>query len=85
VSKKEKLIARLMSEPADFTFGEAVTAARYYGYILRNAGRTSGSLVEFVDASGDVFKMHKPHPGNILKAYQIRNFANKLKEKNNGQ
>lgn len=48
MSKKEKLIQRLKTRPKDFTFDEAETLLRYFGYRRSDKGRTSGSRVMFV-------------------------------------
>lgn len=82
MSKKEKLIARLMSEPADFTFGEETTLMRHLGYTIDNGGKTSGSLVIFRHSGGDRITLHKPHPSNVLKRYQVKDTIAVLKRRN---
>ncbi len=73
MSQKEKLLARLKSQPIDFTFDEAESLLRYYGYHRNNKGRTSGSRVMFASNDSQArILLHKPHPGNVLKGYQIR-------------
>ena len=47
MGKKEKLIAKLLSEPKDFTFEEAETLLGYLSYVRNNKGKTSGSRVMF--------------------------------------
>lgn len=81
MSKKEKLIERLMSQPKDFTFDEAVQLMGYFGYNITNSGRTSGSRVAFTNDKKDFIRMHKPHPRKILKAYQVQNLISDLKER----
>lgn len=71
MSKKEKLIARLLSIPRNFTYNEAKTLMGILGFEESNKGRTSGSRVEFFNGEYSVI-LHKPHPGNELKPYQIR-------------
>ena len=66
MSTKEKLIRRFRSLPRDFTFDELVRLFSFYGFKLEETGKTSGSRVEFVSGTV-VFKMHKPHPGNLIK------------------
>jgi hypothetical protein len=42
------------------------------GYAEDNQGKTSGSRVCFYnDKTGHLIRMHKPHPSNTLKKYQI--------------
>ena len=77
MSKKEKLIARLKSKPKDFTFNEAKTLLSLCGYSLSNAGKTSGSGENFIKGKNSV-RLHKPHPKNELKGYQIQTIIDEL-------
>ena len=79
MSKKEKLISRLKSNPKDFTFEEAKTLLQLFGYILSNSGKTSGSRVSFI-RDKKVFRMHKPHPNKELLAYQVKEIVKELKQ-----
>ncbi len=73
MSKKDKLIKRLKSRPKDFSFEEAETLLNYFEYYKSNKGKTSGSRVMFInnDRSCSIL-LHKPHPNNILKDYQVK-------------
>ncbi len=73
MGKKEKLIKRLKSRPKDFTFDEAETLLNYFAYYKSNKGKTSGSRVMFIndDRPGGIL-LHKPHPNNLLKDYQVK-------------
>ena len=72
VSKLEKLIKRFKSKPKDFTYDELCKMLNSLGYIKDNKGKTSGSRVCFYHTeSGHLIRLHKPHPANILKQYQI--------------
>ena len=82
MSKKDKLIERLLSRPTDFTFNEASTLLGYFGYLILRAGKTSGSRVTFADREkNDYIRLHKPHPRNILKEYQVDDIITALKER----
>lgn len=78
MSKKEKLIARLLTLPKDFTYDELSALLNYLGFKERSKGKTSGSRVEFAKGA-DTILLHKPHPNNQLKPYQIRQIVNTLK------
>lgn len=78
MSKKEKLIARLLSCPKDFNYNEAKTLLRFFGFAEYNKGRTSGSRVEFVKDNYTLL-LHKPHPSGDLKSYQVKQLINELK------
>lgn len=48
MGQKEKLIERLKAKPKTFTFDDAESLLRYFGYERSNKGRTSGSRIVFV-------------------------------------
>lgn len=79
MSKKEKLIARLLSGPKDFLYDEAKTLLQYFDFIENHKGKTSGSRVEFIRGN-DTILLHKPHPSGELKSYQIKQLIDFLKE-----
>lgn len=72
MSQKDKLIRRLRSIPTDFTYDEAETLLRYFGYRRSDKGRTSGSRVMFMSEEYGTILLHRPHPQNVLKVYQVR-------------
>jgi len=76
MSKTEKLIARLLSQPKDFTYPELNTILYFWGY---EELQRSGSRVCFQSKTHKI-KLHKPHPGNILKQYQIGLIIDELKK-----
>ncbi|MDD4971603.1 MAG: type II toxin-antitoxin system HicA family toxin [Paludibacter sp.] len=67
MSKAEKLLVRLLSQPKDFTYTELKSALRSLGYVEEQG---AGSRVCFKSKTHKI-KLHKPHPGNILNQYQI--------------
>ncbi len=80
MSKKEKLLKRLLSKPTDFTYDELRTLLSYLGYEEFNKGATSGSRVSFHnEITGHIIDLHKPHPGNVLKKYVIKKVIDNLK------
>ena len=81
MSKKEKLIKRLLARPKDFTFDELVTLLGHLGYQLDTKGKTSGSAVKFKNQNNDAIWQHRPHPGNTLKAYQVKDVIEALTER----
>jgi len=48
---------------------------------MEKSGKTSGSRVVFTNQDGDYIRLHKPHPRNILKLYQIDGIVTNLTEK----
>lgn len=79
MSKKEKLIARLLSRPKDFHYDEAKVLLQYFDFVENSKGRTSGSRVEFIRGNDSIL-LHKPHPSGELKSYQIKQLIDTLKE-----
>ncbi len=78
MSKQEKLRRRLESKPRDFTWGELSTLLSSLGFEL-HAG--SGSSRKFIHpVTKATLMMHEPHPGSILKAYQLRAAIDFLRE-----
>ena len=80
MSRFDKELARLQSEPKDFTYEELRFLLYRLGFSESNRGHTSGSRVEFQDLFGRKILLHKPHPNNIIKPYIIKAVLNSLKE-----
>lgn len=80
MGKKEKLIKRLKSKPKDFTFDEAETLLSFLSYERSNKGKTSGSRVSFSCKGHGTILLHKPHPGNELKGYQVQQLIDTLEQ-----
>lgn len=81
MGRKEKQLQRLLSGPKDYAYEEMKQLLEGFGYIEDHAGRTSGSRVSFYNPrTGDILKTHRPHPGNVLKEYQVRKLIQALCE-----
>ena len=82
MSQSDKLIERLKSKPKDFTFQEVETLLRKFGYNIVSGGKTGGSRVAFFNHTAKHrIHLHRPHPGNILKSYQVKNLICDLIER----
>ena len=77
---KEKLIERFKVLPSDFTFDELEKLLKVFGYEKSNKGKTSGSRVIYKNANKRPIMIHKPHPGNIIKEYAMKQIYSDLKE-----
>lgn len=76
MSKKEKLLDRLLSLPKDFTWQETVTLMKSYGFTVLKG---NGSRRKFFNEEKDIFvSMHEPHPTKILKRYQLNDLIDVL-------
>mgnify|MGYP002526348328 CR=1 FL=1 len=77
---KNKLKERFKRLPKDFTFEETVTLLESMGYQKHNKGRTSGSHIRFKnEATGMYIDLHRPHPGNIMKEWMLKEIYRHLK------
>ena len=80
MGRKEKLRERFKKMPSDFTFDEMLALLEGYGYEKGEKGRTSGSRVIFKNGDKRPIMLHKPHPGNIVKGYAMKQVYDDLKE-----
>lgn len=80
MGSKEKLIERFKRLPNDFTFDEMERLLSIFGYEKSNKGKTSGSRVIYRNENKRPIMLHKPHPGNIIKGYAMRQVLDELKE-----
>ena len=79
MGKAEKQKARLQSTPSDYTYTEANSLLVHLGFSLSNKGRTSGSRVlYFRKEDGAKIMLHKPHPGDVMPEYAVRQLKQKL-------
>ena len=77
MTKQEKLLSKFISRPTDFTYNELIRLLRGFGY---EELQGSGSRVVFCNEQiKHNIKLHKPHPGNVLKRYQIDLIIKELK------
>jgi hypothetical protein len=81
MSKQEKLLERFLSIPSDFTWDELKKVLAAFGYSEIAKGKTAGSRKKFVDEYGNLILLHKPHPGNIIKKYALKQTIENLNEK----
>ena len=81
MSRLEKLVQRLLSVPKDLTWEELIKVLAQFGYVELKKGKTGGSRRKFADDKKNIITLHKPHPGNIVKDYAIRQVIIQLKEK----
>lgn len=79
MSKNEKLITRFLSKPKDFTWDEYVKVFSICGFELKSG--SGGARRSFVNENKDVFHIHEPHPGSIMKPYTIKQAVEWLTEK----
>lgn len=82
MSSFEKLLERFLGHPKDFTYDELKRLLKKLGYEETTKGKTSGSRVAFIDKKiKHVIRVHKPHPGNIVKEYVIKMVIKELQDK----
>ncbi|MCL2182348.1 MAG: type II toxin-antitoxin system HicA family toxin [Chitinispirillia bacterium] len=79
MSRKDQLLARLKSMPKDFTFDELKTLLGLLGFILVEAGKTSGSRVTF-KLGEKVIMLHKPHPRKEILVQYLKRIEEDLRK-----
>jgi len=80
MTRKEKLLKRFLARPKDFTWDELVVLLSIFHFSEVSTGKTGGSRRRFINEDGLVISLHKPHPRNVLKKYQIEQVTNILEE-----
>jgi hypothetical protein len=80
MTKREKLLERLLAKPKDFTWEELSKVLNGFGYRPISAGKTGGSRVRFISLDHPPVILHKPHPKPILKRYQLEEIINLIKQ-----
>ena len=67
-----------MLSGSDFTWQELVTLLKFLGF---EEIQGSGSRVKFDDGIAEhMINLHRPHPGNRLKRYAIKQIITRLSE-----
>jgi len=70
MSRKDKLLARFLSKPRDFTYDELNKLLKGFGYEEIGSGHTGGSRITFYnEETKSTIKAHRPHPDNKIKRY----------------
>ena len=77
MGKIEKAKERLKAVPSDYTYDEARTLLSHIGFTEYTKGKTSGSRVIFIKGDSRIL-LHKPHPGNVMKQYAVRQLVDAL-------
>lgn len=75
----EKAKERLKHIPKDYTYKEARGLLISLGFQEYNKGKTSGSRVIFIKADKKIL-LHKPHPGDEMKLYAVRQLKEYLEK-----
>lgn len=78
MSKSQKIVERLLSRPSDFEWRERKLVMETFGYDLK---KTGGSGRKFIhpETRATLF-IHEPHPARILKAYQVKDAIQFLRQ-----
>ena len=80
MGRAEKALERLLSVPTprDYTWDELVAVMGRLNYELKSTG---GSARKFIHrATRATLMLHEPHPGSILKVYQVRDVIRFLRQ-----
>jgi poly-D-alanine transfer protein DltD len=81
VTKIDKLITKIKSNPKDFTWAELSKLLDNLGFQEYGAGKTGGSRRKFYNKKLNLMvNLHKPHPHPILKHYAVKQVKELLEE-----
>ena len=81
MSHLEKLLAKLLNPNSIITYKQIKSLLVKLGYKEFTKGKTSGSRVAYInEESKHIIRLHKPHPGNELKAYVKKAIIKELKD-----
>ena len=69
MSKIDKLIAKLLSNPKSFTWDELIKVMKHFDFEIRTG---NGSRRAFVSNVNGIIYLHEPHPQKVIKPYQIK-------------
>lgn len=70
MSRHDKLAVRFKKLPTDFTWDELCRLLSGFGFKIISG---AGSRFKFVhEEAGRVISLHRPHPGNIVKKYALK-------------
>ena len=75
---KRKTYRTFQVVTSKFTFEEMERLLSIFGYEKSNKGKTSGSRVIFKNGDKRPIMIHKPHPGNLIKGYAMKQVLNDL-------
>lgn len=78
MTKRNKSVARLITKPADFAWGELLHVMDLFGYQMKTTGGSGRKFIKPHTAKS--FMVHEPHPQKLLKAYQVREVIAFLKQ-----
>lgn len=78
MSKSEKLLAKFLETPtrSDLTFQDLKIVMSKFGFVMEER---AGSRVAFTKEGEQPIMLHKPHPGNELKQYIVKQLQERLR------
>ena len=81
MTKFDKLLSRLQSQPNDFSWDELIKLLHGLGFANMSKGKTAGSRHKFYNKEKNIIiNLHRPHPSPYLKEYALKQVKNKLQE-----
>lgn len=77
MSQSEKLLAKFLETPtrSDLTFQDLIVVMAGFGYAPQER---AGSRVAFIKQGEQPISLHKPHPGNEIKRYMVKQLQEQI-------
>ncbi len=78
MAKFEKLLAKFLETPtrSDLTFQDLKIVMSNFGFVMQER---AGSRVAFIKEGEQPIMLHKPHPGNELKQYIVKQLQERFR------
>lgn len=78
MAKIEKLLAKFLETPtrSDLTFQDLKIVMSNFGFVMQER---AGSRVAFTKEGEQPIMLHKPHPGNELKQYVVKQLQERFR------
>lgn len=79
MSKFQKTLDKFLERPArnDLTFQDLKTILSGFGFTMQER---EGSRVAFVKEGEQPILLHKPHPGNEIKTYMVKELQERIRK-----
>lgn len=78
MGKRDKLVGKLKTANNTFSWSDLVVLLNHLGYEMQEM---AGSRVRFYNArSGNMIRLHKPHPENYIKGGALKAVRQTLKD-----
>jgi hypothetical protein len=81
MTRRNKLVEKLLNNPKTLTYNELVSLLSSFGYAELKRGKTAGSRRAYFNKdTKHLIRLHKPHKKEVLKHYQTQYIIEELRK-----